>query len=81
MVFRHLTKVTPTVELSRTNNLKSRIQVTLYKDIVSKDFRPLVDTCAKELQTNVDHFMKVEEIFPDRKGRMSVYISVEFEPI
>lgn len=80
MVFRHLTKITPTVELCRSNNQTSKITVYLYKDISSNAFKPVTELCIQELQTNINHFMKIEELFPDRKGEISIYLSVSFNP-
>lgn len=80
MVFRSVAKIVPSVELSITNGLTCKTTVSLYKNIPSSHFKPVTELCLKEVQTNLDHFMKVEEKFPEKKGMISVYLSVEFTP-
>ncbi len=81
MVFKRIVKIIPSVELSLTNDSRSRIVVSqyLYSANVST-FKPVVESCIKELQTNLDHFMKVEERNPGTKGDISVHLLVEYTP-
>jgi hypothetical protein len=81
MLFRNFSKITPSVELSLKNDLSCKTTVSLFKDSIhSSHFKVVSNSCITELQTNLDNFMKVEEKYPEKKGRISVYLSVEYTP-
>lgn len=79
----NLTKNAPEVCITVSNKNECKLKVHMYQlNVDFKEFKPSVDMCLNEIQTNLSEISQnIEKQTETTKGNVSIYLNVEFNPV